>query len=67
MCITQITVSYIAEGILKLRAVGAKEGGLVKQDYWRGMRSLTMSATQNEFLEVGGSVIASLALRPDPF
>ena len=66
MCTAQITISYIDEGIKMLRAVGAKERGLAKQDFWRGMRSLSMSATQDTFLEVGGSVIASLAPGPDP-
>ena len=66
LCTVQVTITYIDEGIKKLRAVGAKEGGLAKQDFWRGMRSLSMSATQSTFLQVGGSVIASLSNRPDP-
>ena len=67
MCTAQITISYIAEGIKKLRGVGAREGGLVKKDLWRGMGSLSMSAPlEKKFQEEGGSVSASLAPDPTP-
>ena len=53
-----VTMSYIDEGISKLRAVGAKDGGLTKEDFWRGMRGLSFSDVRERFLMEGGSVPA---------
>lgn len=57
-----VTMSYIDAGISKLRAVGAKDGeGLAKEDYWRGMRCLSIADVRGHFLTEGGSVTAQHA------
>ena len=53
-----VTMSYINAGISKLRAVGVKDGGLAKEDFWRGMRSLSFSDVRDQFLKEGGTVTA---------
>ena len=53
-----VTMSYINAGIGKLRAVGVKDGGLTKADFWRGMRSLSFSDVREQFLKEGGTVTA---------
>ena len=57
-----ITIHYITEGISKLRAVGAKEGGLARLDFWRGMRNLCLDDNKCKFLKHGGTV--SIRFRP---
>jgi len=60
------TVCYLAEGIKRLRAVGAHEG-LVRQDFWRGMRGLSLEGPrgdlrlQDKFLKDGGSEPAPMS------
>ena len=51
-----ITVHYINEGISKLRAVGAKEGGLARLDFWRGMQNVGLDDNKCNFLKDGGTV-----------
>ena len=59
-----VTMSYIDAGISKLRAVGVKDGGLNKKDYWRGMRSLSFSDKREQFLNEGGTVTAQYEHSP---
>lgn len=55
-----VTINYIKEGISQLRAVGFKGGGLVKSDFWRGMRNVEIEKDKVEsILRDGGTVRAA--------
>ena len=57
-------MSYIAEGIKKLRAVGAQQSSANQAvDLYRGMKNL---AVNDEFVEGGGSEAAPMSTTPDP-
>merc|ERR1712224_513326 len=60
-----ITVHYINEGISKLRAVGAKEGGLARLDFWRGMQNVGLDDNKCNFLKDGGTEVAPMSTTKD--
>jgi len=54
-----ITVSFVDEGVRRLRAVGAQASGAVAQeDLWRGMRNAEIP---DEFLQLGGTELAPMS------
>lgn len=58
-----VTVNLIAEGLRRLRAVGAKqEDANTSRDLWRGMRNLQVT---DEFITEGGTEIAPMSATTD--
>ena len=54
-----ITVSFVDEGVRRLRAIGASEDGAIASvDLWRGMRNAEMP---DEFLQLGGTELAPMS------
>ena len=54
-----ITVSFVDEGVRRLRAIGASEDGAIASvDLWRGMRNAEMP---DEFLSLGGTELAPMS------
>lgn len=54
-----ITVSFVDEGVRRLRAIGAQASGAIAQeDLWRGMRNAEMP---DEFLKLGGTELAPMS------
>jgi hypothetical protein len=58
-----VTVAYLADGIKRLRATGAHEGGVVSRcDFWRGLRNLELPAS---FRADGGTELACCSTSAD--
>ena len=58
-----VTVNYIREAIGKLRAVEAHAGDQGVLDLWRGMKNLTVGAS--DFLSSGGTELAPMSTTDD--
>jgi len=58
-----ILVSFVDEGVRRLRAIGADgSGAIAQEDLWRGMRNAEMP---EEFLQLGGTELAPMSTTTD--